>query len=166
MIISLIVAYGRNREIGLNNQLLWHISEDLKNFKRLTLNHILIMGRKTFTSIGHPLPKRATIVLTRDKSFFAEGVYVAHSVEQALALAKTLTDFNQEEIFIAGGAQIYEQFLPLAQRLYITQVEDNFVADTFFPAWEQENWELKSRQEYCSQKPDMPAWSFSVFYHK
>ena len=121
MDISLIVAHGNNREIGKDNKLLWHISEDLKNFKKVTLNHILIMGRKTFESIGRPLPKRKTIILTKQKDYSTpEGCLVAHSVDEALEMAKMCTNFNQDEIFIAGGGEIYRLFYLLRQK-YIFQ---------------------------------------------
>ena len=144
MDISLIVAHGKNREIGKDNKLLWYISEDLKNFKRLTLNHILIMGRKTFESIGRPLPKRQTIVLTRQQDFSAPGVLVAHSVEDAIELAQECPDFKQEELFIAGGGEIYQLFLPMATKLYLTSIDMEIEADTFFPQLDLSSWKKQS----------------------
>ncbi|KKW32412.1 MAG: Dihydrofolate reductase [Parcubacteria group bacterium GW2011_GWA1_53_13] len=121
--VSMIAAVGRNRELGLGNGLLWHIPEDLKRFKALTLGHPVIMGRKTFESIGKPLPGRTNLVVSRS----------ALSLEDALAQAKKL---DKEEVFIIGGAQIYEQALPYADRLYLTLIEDTKEADAFFPEYE------------------------------
>jgi len=121
--VSMIAAVGRNRELGLGNGLLWHIPEDLKRFKALTLGHPVIMGRKTFESIGKPLPGRTNLVVSRS----------ALSLEDALAQAKKL---DKEEVFIIGGVQIYEQALPYADRLYLTLIEDTKEADAFFPEYE------------------------------
>ena len=121
--VSMIAAVGRNRELGLGNGLLWHIPEDLKRFKALTLGHPVIMGRKTFESIGKPLPGRTNLVVSRSSL----------SLEDALAQAKKL---DKEEIFIIGGAQIYEQALPYADRLCLTLIDDAKEADAFFPEYE------------------------------
>lgn len=128
--ISLIAAIGSNRELGKNNKLLWHIPEDMKRFKNLTTNHVVIMGRKTFQSIGKPLPNRTNIVITRDPSFVCQNCVVCHSLEDAL---KRGGEIEKEEIFIIGGGQIYKQALNLADKLYLTIVEGDFDADTFFP---------------------------------
>ena len=134
---SIVVALGRdgshNRAIGKDNQLLWHISDDLKRFKQLTMGHPLIMGRKTFESIGRPLPGRENIVVTRDQDWNYEGVYIAHSLDEAIKRAKTL---DTEEIFFGGGTKIYEQALPLVDKLYLTLIDDERSADTFFPPYE------------------------------
>lgn len=135
--IAAVVAIGKNRELGKDGKLLWHIPDDLKRFKALTLGHPIIMGRKTFESIigylGHPLPGRTTIVLTRDPSFTYEGVLVAHSLENALEMAKPL---DGQEIHIGGGAQLYEQALPYITKLYLTVIDDSKEADSFFPPYE------------------------------
>src|SRR3989344_3312270 len=119
-IVAAVVAIGRNRELGKNDKLLWHIPDDLKRFKALTLGHPVIMGRKTFESIveyvGGPLPERTNIVVTRDSAWSYEGVIVARSLEEALEKAKKL---DSEEVHIGGGAQIYEQALPYIDRLYL-----------------------------------------------
>ena len=160
MDISLIVAYGKNREIGKDNQLLWHIAEDLKNFKRLTVGHTLIMGRKTFESIGRALPKRQTIVLTRNHQFSAPDVLTAHSVEQALELAKQSSEFNQEELFVAGGGEIYRLFLPLSNKLYLSAVDMEVEkADTYFPEVEFSGWTLKEKQLLTTS----PTVEFSIW---
>ncbi|HVY73141.1 MAG TPA: dihydrofolate reductase [Candidatus Paceibacterota bacterium] len=137
--VAITVAIGRDREIGLNGKLLWHIPDDLKRFKNLTLGHPVIMGRKTFESIlnilGKPLPGRTNIVITRDQNWSYEGVLVFHSLEEALAKAHEL---EQEEIHIGGGSDLYKQALPFVDRLYLTLVDDTKEADTYFPEYEQE----------------------------
>jgi len=137
--ISIVVAIDKNRAIGHGNELLWHIPDDLKRFKALTLGHPIIMGRKTFESIiaylKKPLPGRTNIVVTRDPNYAYEGVLVCHSLEEALAKAKEL---DQEEVHIGGGAQMYEQALPYVDRLYLTIIDAEKPADTFFPPYEKE----------------------------
>ena len=137
--IAAVVAIGRNRELGNANKLLWHIPEDLKRFKALTKGHPIIMGRKTFESIvgyvGGPLPDRTNIVVTRDSQWKYEGVVVVHSLEEAIAEARKLDD---EEIHIGGGAQLYEQALPIIDKLYLTLVDASAAADSFFPPYEKE----------------------------
>ncbi len=126
-----------NHVIGKNNQLLWHIPDDLKRFKQLTLGHPVIMGRKTFASIleslGKPLPGRTNIVITRDTAWAHEGVTVTHSLEEALAKA---SEIDKEEIFIGGGTEIYTQALPCVDRLYLTLIEDDKEGDAHFPSYE------------------------------
>lgn len=131
-IISIIVALDNNRAIGLNNNLLWHISDDLKRFKALTTGHTVIMGRRTFDSLPkRPLPNRRNIVLTHNPSFQYEGVDVVQSVQQCLELISSYP--SDDEVFIIGGSSIYEAFLPFAQRIYATHVHHSFQADAFFP---------------------------------
>jgi dihydrofolate reductase len=127
--ISIIVAIGKNRAIGRNNQLLWHIPDDLKHFKKITTGHTIVMGDRTFNSIGKPLPNRKNIVVTRNSDFKAEGCEISYSLEEVLKRAKEAP----EEIFIIGGGQIYNQALPWADKLYLTLVDDEPQnADTFF----------------------------------
>lgn len=131
--ISIIAAIGNNsRAVGKDNKLLWHMPHDLKRFKKITDGHPVIMGGKTFESIGRVLPNRLNIVITRDKNFSTEGAKVCFSPEQALALAK---EHDKHEIFIIGGGEIWKQMLPSADRLYLTLVDENenTEADTFFP---------------------------------
>ena len=128
--ISIIAAIGKNRELGKDNKLLWHIPGDLPRFKKLTTGHPIIMGRKTFESIGRPLPNRINIVVTRDSNYNIEGVIVVHSIEKAIEEAKKK---DKEEIFIIGGGQIYEQVLPFTDRLYLTVIDAQAEADTYFP---------------------------------
>ena len=132
--ISIIAAIGKNRELGKDNKLLWHIPDDLPRFKKLTFGHPIIMGRKTFESIGRPLPNRTNIVVTRDYSYEVEGVIVVHSIEKAIEIAKGIENLPAGgEIFVIGGGQIYEQALPFADRLYLTIVDAQAEADTDFP---------------------------------
>ncbi len=129
-ILSIICAVSENRAIGKNNQLLWHIPEDMAHFKKLTIGHAIIMGRKTFESIGKPLPNRTNVVITSDPDYSAEGTIVAHTIEEAIEKVK---EIEKEEIFIIGGGKIYEQTIDLCDKLYLTVVEGKFEADTFFP---------------------------------
>jgi dihydrofolate reductase len=136
-LISAVVAIGaKDRSIGASNRLLWHILEDMKRFRDITMGHPVVMGRKTYESLPdkfRPLPGRENIIITRDADYTAPGARVTHSLEEAMKLAKTLDD---EEIFIGGGQQIYEQALPQIDKLYLTIVESDKTGDTFFPAYE------------------------------
>ncbi len=130
-IISIIAAIAeKNRAIGKDNKLLWHIPEDLKRFKQITSGHVVVMGQKTFESIGKTLPDRTSIVVSNNPNFNPENVIIARSIEESLEKAR---EIEKEEIFICGGGSIYRQFMPLADKLYLTIVEGNFEADTFFP---------------------------------
>lgn len=129
--VSAIAAIGNNGELGTQNQLSWRISADLKRVKELTTSHPIIMGRKTYESIGRPLPNRTNIIITRDTDYVALGCVIVHSVEEALDYAHSIDD---TEIFIFGGAQIYEAAMPHVQRLYLTEIDDTDPdADVFFP---------------------------------
>ncbi|MDO8498015.1 MAG: dihydrofolate reductase, partial [bacterium] len=130
--ISMIAAIGKRRELGKENKLLWHIPSDMKRFRQITVNHAVIMGRKTYESIGRPLPKRTNIVVTRDINFKADGCIVVHSLEEGIEVGKT---HEKEELFIIGGAQIYTQGLQYADRLYMTLIDGEFDADAFFPEY-------------------------------
>lgn len=140
--ISIIVAIAENGVIGDKNALLWNIKEDMRRFRTTTTGHPVIMGRKTFESIGRPLPKRTNVVITRGDASF-EGCEVAHSLEEAIAMFPA-----EEEIFIIGGAQIYAQALPLADRLYLTIVHSDYEGDTSFPEINYSEWREVSRQEF------------------
>jgi len=139
--ISLIVAHDKNRVIGYKNQMPWHLPGDLKYFKETTMGKPLIMGRKTFESIGRPLPGRRNIVITRNKDYHHEGIEVASSFEEALKLAG-----DAEEIMVIGGGQIFKMALPMADRLYITHIDHAFEGDTYFPEYEEE-WKAVSASE-------------------
>ena len=133
--ISLIVAHDKNRVIGYENKMPWHLPGDLQYFKEMTMGKPIIMGRKTFESIGRPLPGRRNIVITRNKQYHSDGIEIVSSLDEALMLTK-----NDEEVMIIGGEQIFRLALPLANRLYITQINAEFNGDTFFPSYE--GWQL------------------------
>jgi len=142
MNISIIVAVAENWVIGGNNQLLWHISEDLKRFKALTTGHTIIMGRKTFESIGRPLPNRKNILISRNPDLKIEGCFIVNSLNAALDIS-----INEEEVFIVGGGELYRQALPLAHKLYLTKVHKNFEGDTTFPTINFDEWSLVWEQK-------------------
>ena len=133
-IISIIAAISENRAIGKDNKLLWHLPEDLQRFKKITSGHPIIMGQKTFESLGRPLPNRTNIVLTLDRSYKAPGAVVVYSMDEALEAAKRV---EKEEIFFVGGGQIYAQAIKFADKLYLTLVDGEYDADTFFPDYPQ-----------------------------
>lgn len=142
MKISIIVAMAENHAIGKDNQLLWHIPEDLQRFKKITMGHPIIMGRKTFESIGKVLPGRRNIIITRQKDYQVEGATVCHNPEEALKAC-----LDAEEVFIIGGTEIYQMFLPRVDRIYLTQIHESYLdADTFFPDFKQSDFiETKRR---------------------
>jgi dihydrofolate reductase len=142
MIISLIVAMGANRVIGKHNQIPWHLPADLKYFRKMTMGKPIIMGRKTYDSIGRSLSGRQNIVVTRNKDFVASGCSVVHSIGEALEVAEG------EEVMIIGGAQLYKQLLPRATRLYLTKIEADFSGDKCFPTISDEEWLETSRHSY------------------
>jgi dihydrofolate reductase len=148
--LSLIVAMSENRVIGVNNHLPWNIPEDLKRFKAITLNHPILMGRKTFESIGKILPKRTNIVITRDRTYRVEGGAVCHSLDEALDWAKRSP--GSDEIFVIGGSEIFKQALPLAATIYLTEVHWPFEGDTFFPDFPEADFQETSREK-LSESP-------------
>jgi dihydrofolate reductase len=133
--ISIIVAMAKNRVIGVNNKLPWHLSADLKRFKALTMGHHIIMGRKTFESIGRILPGRTSVVVTRNPALRFDGAVVVNDVESALAKCA-----GDAEVFVIGGELIFREALPLADRIYLTQIDKEFDGDSYFPALEREAW--------------------------
>lgn len=140
--ISIIVAVAKNGVIGCHNRLIWHMSEDLKRFKALTIGHPIIMGRKTFESIGRPLPGRTNIVVSRNTELKIDGVSVVGSIQEAIDMLP-----QEDEIFIIGGGQIYEQALPLTSKIYLTLVDQTPDGDTFFPEITQDEWREVKRTE-------------------
>jgi len=147
MNISVLVAVAGNGVIGKDNQLLWKLSDDLKLFKKRTLGHVVIMGRKTFDSIGRPLPGRTNLVISRNPQLSIEGATVISSIEEALRQAKALTD--KEEIFIIGGQKIYELAAPFATRLYLTRVNAVPEGDAFFDLSPYKNWECTNSVHFA-----------------
>ena len=157
MRISLIVAMARNRVIGSNGQLPWHLPADLKRFKSLTMGNPLLMGRKTHESIGRPLPGRTNIVLTSDPSYRAAGCLVEHSIADALARAG-----DASELFVIGGASLYEAFLAAAERIYLTLIDSEFAGDVRFPELDLIEWHCVERDDrMCPMDPPFP-YSFLV----
>lgn len=152
--ITLIVAMGKNREIGRDNQLLWHLPKDLKHFKEKTSNHPIIMGRKTYESIGKPLPNRTNIVISRKNDWFEEGILIVGSIKEALKFAQKI----DENVFVIGGGNIYEQTIDLAQKLEITLVDAVLEADTFFPKVDEKIWQ-KTNEE-CHEKDEKNQFDF------
>ena len=140
--VSIIVAIAKNGIIGDKNSLLWHISEDMRFFRETTSGHPVIMGRKTYDSLGRPLPKRTNVVISRTTKHI-EGCKVVGSLEEAIALFP-----KEEEVFIIGGAQIYALAMKVADRLYLTRVEHEYQGDTSFPEWDESKWKLLSRTPY------------------
>lgn len=160
--ICLVVAMARNRVIGSAGGLPWHLPADLKHFKALTMGKPIIMGRKTFDSIGRALPGRTNIVITRDKGFAVEGVISADSLEAALTLAGKEASQEAHEIMIIGGGQIYQLALPLAGRIYLTEVDARPEGDVLFPEIDRDQWRLTSRREHPPTS-DAPAYAFLKF---
>ena len=163
MTVKLIVAKANNNAIGKGNDLIWHLPEDLKFFKRTTLGHTLIMGRKTFESIGKPLPGRTTIIVTRDKSYRVENCKIAYSLEEALQLVE-----NDDSPFIAGGASIYEQALEknIIEEMIVTDVDESFEGDAFFPEFDKELWTEKSRENHSKDDKNKYNYSFITYCKK
>jgi dihydrofolate reductase len=157
MRLSAIVAVDTHGCIGKDNALPWRLPADLQHFKKLTLGHTLIMGRKTYDSIGRPLPGRDIIVVTRRNDSPPEGVRVAHSLEQALELAR-----GADEIFIAGGADLYRQTMDRVQRLYLTRIEHAYDCDTFFPRVDLSHWRLVEEERHPATDTS-PAFSFLTY---
>lgn len=156
--ITLIAAISSNNVLGKDNKLIWHISADLKRFKRLTSGHCVIMGRKTFESLPYALPKRTNIVLTRNRNYIAKGALVVHSVAEALAN----TDEDLQP-FILGGGEIYTLFLPLAHKIELTQIHHEFEGDAFFPLIDFSVWELLSKEDHFRQAEQPYNYSFLTY---
>ncbi len=155
--ISILVAASANNAIGKNNQLLWHLPNDLKFFKNTTWAGVVIMGRKTFESVNKPLPGRLNIVITGNKEWKATGVSTAASLEEALALAR---HEHFKEIFIIGGGEIYKQSLPITDIVYLTRVHAEVDGDTFFPQLDEESWILTSKSEFLKDEKHAYDYSF------
>ena len=155
--MSLIVAVAENGIIGRNGQLPWQLSADLKRFKRLTMGHHLVMGRKTFESIGRLLPGRTTVVVTRQPMYVAPGALVAHDLSQALQLAA-----GDDEVFIIGGSELYRQALPHVNRIYLTQVQARVDGDVRFPEIDESAWQVVSRSHHLVDEQN----EFETTFHE
>ncbi len=161
MLVSIIAAMDRNRLIGNNNQLPWHLPADLAHFKKLTMGKPIIMGRKTYESIGRPLPGRTNIVLTRAATLQAEGVFVANSLQQALEhVAST------DEAMIIGGSAIYKLALPRADRLYITYVENSYQGDAWFPEIDSAQWDIVATEHHPADQENLSDMKFVTYQRK
>lgn len=156
--LSVIVAVAENNAIGKDNQLLWHLPADLKHFKNLTTGNTIIMGRKTFDSIGKPLPNRRNIVISRNRELKILGAEVVNSLSHAIALSK-----NDPEVFIIGGAEIYRQAFPLVHKLYLTRVHGLFEADTFFPEIDTKIWKQTYAVTFPPDEKNAVSYTFSTF---
>ena len=165
MKISLIVAMGESRVIGGSGHLPWYLPADFKHFKELTMGHPIVMGRKTFESIGKPLPGRVNIVITRDANYQREGIVVVASPDAAVAAAAAAAE-GADEVFIIGGAEIYKLFLPQADKLYITKVDGDFKGDAFFPEWEKEEWQSVSSEEHKKDEKNLFDFAYLVYERK
>ncbi|MDN3694864.1 dihydrofolate reductase [Chryseobacterium tructae] len=151
---TIVVAMGEKNEIGFENQLLWHLPKDLKHFKDLTSGHPIIMGRKTYESIGKPLPNRTNIVVSRKKDWFEEGILIVGSLKEALKFAKKI----DEEVFVIGGGNIYEQTMEIVDKLEVTLVKADLEADTYFPKIDEKIW--KKTNEVCHEKDEKNGYDF------
>lgn len=163
MIVSAIVATAKNGVIGKDNNIPWYLSADLKYFKRTTLNHHIIMGRKSFQSIGRPLPKRTNVIITRNPFFVASNCLVVSSIEEALNLAQ---DNGETEAFIIGGGQIYAQSMPYWDKLYLTEVDVEPEGDVFFPEIDPVEWQLVSAEPHEADEKNDHDYVFKVFERK
>lgn len=163
MIISILVAMDEKRGIGKAGKLPWHLSADLKRFRELTMGHHLIVGRKTFESIGKPLPGRQTIVVTRDANFKHKGCFVAHSVQDSIALAR---ERKETEVFVIGGAEIYARAIDATDRVYLTQVHAEVDADTFFPELEHDAWIETQHAYHPADETNQYACTFKLLERK
>lgn len=155
-ILSAILAMSENRVIGRNNQLPWHLPADLKHFKTITTGHSILMGRKTYESIGRPLPNRTNIIITRNATLQIPGCLVVTSIEQALHYAKK----ENKEIFIIGGAEVYAQLLPMTDRIYLTLVHGQFTGDAFFPELNKKEWKEVDRVDHSADANNAYPYSF------
>jgi dihydrofolate reductase len=156
--LSILVATARNRTIGINNTLPWRCPDDLKRFKALTMGHHIIMGRKTYDSIGKPLPGRKTVVVTRNPALRIEGCTVVHSLEEAIAACE-----GDEEAFIVGGAELYRQSLARVDTLHITEIAQDIAGDAHFPAFRREEWHEVSREARHQDAPQPLDYAFVTY---
>ncbi|HEY5994679.1 MAG TPA: dihydrofolate reductase [Gallionellaceae bacterium] len=159
--ISILVAMAHNRTIGINNTLPWRCPEDLKRFKALTMGHHIVMGRKTYDSIGKPLPGRTTVVVTRNRALNIEGCVMAYSLQEAIAACE-----GDAEIFIVGGAELYAQALPLADTLYLTEILQDVAGDAHFPEFDTLRWLETSREKRTQETPQPLEFHFVTYKRK
>jgi len=167
MKLSMIVALAQNRVIGRDNKLPWYLPNDLKYFKQVTMGKPILMGRKTFESIGKPLPGRTNIVVTRNEQWQHDGVKVVHSLEEALTLAESIAEIDgQTELMVIGGDQIYRSALASADRLYLTEVHAEVEGDAYFPEIDRDQWHEVGREDFSAEGPNPYDYSFVVLDRK
>ena len=163
MKLAMIAAVAENNAIGINNKMPWYLPGDLRYFKAVTMGKPIIMGRKTFDSLKKPLPGRTNIVITRDQNWHHGGVKVVHSMDDAIALAESVSLINgNQEVMIIGGEQIYRMALEKADRLYLTRVHQSFEGDAFFPELNESQWQETSRQDLRSEDENPITYSYLV----
>ena len=160
MIISAIVATAQNGVIGKDNEIPWYLPADFAYFKRVTLNHHIIMGRNCYESIGRPLPKRTNVIVTRNPFYVAAGCVVVHSVQEGLKLAEMN---GEEEVFIIGGGEIYKQTMHLLDKIYITEVDLNTEGSVFFPKINTNEWHLVSEEKHLKDEKNEWDYTFKIF---
>jgi len=158
---SLIVAMAKNRVIGVNNTLPWHLPADLKHFKTLTMGHHIVMGRKTYESIGKPLPGRTSVVVTRNTGYSVPGVIVVHSLEEALSVCG-----EDDEVFVIGGAELYRQAIKFADRIYLTEIDADISGDAHFTEFDRKLWQEAGRVSHAPDEKNAHAFHFVVYERK
>ena len=160
--IAIIVAAAENNVIGKDNGLIWHLPADLRHFKQITMGHPMLMGRKTYESIGKPLPGRTSIIITTQEDYTAEGCLVTHTLEEAIEQAQQL----DEEICIVGGAEIYKQALPLVDTIYLTRVHHTFEGEVYFPELNEAEWETLEQEHHEPDEKNKYNYSFVTLKRK
>ncbi|WP_080238977.1 dihydrofolate reductase [Spirosoma rigui] len=163
MKISMIAAVAQNHVIGRKNDLPWHLPDDFAFFKRKTSHHPIIMGRKSLESLGKPLPNRTNIVITRNKGLQAAGVTIVHTLDEAIAAARSI---NQEEIFVIGGAEVYTMALPVATTLYLTEIHRDYEGDAYFPEVDKREWNEVSRVPHAADERHEVGFDFVTYERK
>ena len=163
MIISLVVAAAENNAIGKNNQLLWHLPNDLRFFKNLTWGMIVVMGRKTYEAVDKPLPGRVNIVITRQQDWKKEGTITSSDLNEALTIAE---ETHFKEVFVIGGGEIYKQAMAVADKIYITRVHANLEGDAFFPVIDEKEWELTSNEDFKKDDKHKYDYCFQTWEKK
>jgi len=159
MILSLIFALDEKNAIGKNNQLPWHLPADLKKFKQITMGHYILMGRKTWESIGKPLPGRTSVVISRTAQIDVENVIVKPSIEEAISYAK---NNGETEAFVIGGAQLFQEAIPLADKFYLTRIHHVFEADTFLPEINLDEWKIMEEEYFAPDEKNLYPFTFQI----
>lgn len=155
--ISIVVAADINNVIGNENKLIWHLPADLAYFKKVTMGKTIVMGRKTFESIGRPLPGRKNVIITRNQSYSPEGVFVYHNSDEVIA------EFSNQELMIIGGAEIYNLFLPITEKIYLTRVHHSFEGDTIFPSLNNSEWKIISEEFHLRDEKNHYDYTFMLY---